>query len=76
VILSPRKCNSPAWPLAGFFDVTGNTLKGAGGEKGVTVLEGMVGRARFWKRRIKKKVAENSKLKMITGERAIGGTWY
>jgi len=42
----------------------------------VTALEGMVGRARFLKRGIKKKVAENSKLKMITGERAIGGTWY
>jgi len=41
----------------------------------MTVLEGMVGRARFWER-IKKKVAENSNLKMITGERAIGGTWY
>jgi hypothetical protein len=46
----------------------------AGGEKGVTVVEGMVGRVRFWKRRIKKNVAENSKLQMITGERAIGGT--
>jgi len=43
----------------------------------VTVLEGMVGRARFWKRGIKKKiVAQNSDLKMTTGERAIGGTWY
>jgi len=43
----------------------------------VTVLEGMVGMARFWKRSIKKKkVAENSNLKMITGGRAIGGTWY
>ena len=43
----------------------------------MTVLEGMVGMARFWKRGIKKeKVAENSNLKMITGERAIGGTWY
>ena len=43
----------------------------------MTVLEGMVGRARFWKHGIKKKkVAENSSLKMITGKRAIVGTWY
>jgi len=27
-------------------------------------------------RGIKKKLAQNSNLKMISGEQAIGGTWY
>jgi hypothetical protein len=37
------------------YDVTGKTEKGwQWGVKGVTVLENMVGRARFWERGIKK----------------------
>jgi hypothetical protein len=75
VVISPRKCSSPGWPLRGFYDVTGTTQKGwQRGEKVVTVFEEMVGRTRFWELGIKK-IAQNCKLKMITGERAISNTW-
>jgi len=45
------------------------------GVMGVTMVEGIVGKARNWERGIKRKeVGENCNLKMIGVERAISGT--
>jgi hypothetical protein len=74
VMFLPRKWSCIVWLLRWWYDVTGKKwMRGQRGEKGVTVMVGIVGRAWIWERGNLKKLAENCNLKMVSKERPISG---